>query len=68
MDLILSLLLFYYSQLYDDNTGIKLTPDTTGLCIVRAIAVTAGRIPSELFLSKSVSSSILLLSIFCRPL
>jgi len=41
-------------QVYDDNTGIKLTPDAAGLCIVRAIAVARGMIPSQLFLSKSV--------------
>ena len=46
-------LLLLYCQVYDDNTGIKLTPDAAGLCIVRAIAVSPGMIPSELFLSKS---------------
>ena len=48
----------YCAQLYDDTTGIILTPDATGLCIVRAIAVANGMIPSELFLSKSASQSV----------
>jgi len=42
-------------QTYDDNSGIKLTPDAAGLCIVRAIAVSHGMIPSDLFLSKYAS-------------
>jgi len=48
-------LLLRCTQPYNDDTGIQLTPDATGLCIVRAIAVTPGKIPSQLFLSKSVS-------------
>ena len=55
--------------MYDDNTGIKLTPDAAGLCIVRAIAVTPGKIPSELFLSKSASLSLFLfLAVSLPPL
>jgi len=54
--------MLYGCQVYDEETGIKLTPDAAGLCIVRAIAVTPGLIPSELFLSKSVSFSLVAMS------
>jgi len=57
------------AQLYDDKAGIRLTPDASGLCIVRAIAVAPGKIPSQLFLSKSaalITVFLLLIPPCCR--